>query len=71
MAGKTSKKQTKTVEKGNSNQKAAQILFAVFAIILILSMVLSAVANYYVRSRLVSFRLCGTALRAAIYFAHF
>ena len=46
MAGKTSKKQTKTVEKGNSNQKAAQILYAVFAIILILSMVLSAVANY-------------------------
>ncbi|HNC88120.1 MAG TPA: hypothetical protein PLN43_16660 [Anaerolineales bacterium] len=48
MAGKTSKtkKQGKPADQGNSNQRAAQILFAVFAVILILSMVLSAVANY-------------------------
>lgn len=36
----TNKKQPK------SQNKSAQILFAVFAVILILSMVLSAVANY-------------------------
>jgi hypothetical protein len=46
MTGKISKnkKQTKPVEK-NQN-RAAQIMFAMFAIILILSMVLSAVTTY-------------------------
>ena len=46
MTGKISKnkKQTKIVE--NKSNKTAQIMFAVFAIILILSMVLSAVTNY-------------------------
>ena len=38
------KKQTKTVE--NSQRRSAQILFALFAIILILSMVLSAVSKF-------------------------
>ncbi len=37
------KKQTKTTE--NGSQRTAQIFFAVFAIILILSMVLSAVSK--------------------------
>ncbi len=48
MAARTSKtkKQEKPADQGRPNQKAAQILFAVFAIILILSMVLSAIANY-------------------------
>ena len=51
MNGKISKttKQTKTtdVERATKRRvKSSQILFAVFAIILILSMVLSAVANY-------------------------
>lgn len=42
-----SKKQTKTLEESNSRrQRAAQIFFAVFAVILILSMVLSAVTNF-------------------------
>lgn len=47
MSGKISrnKKQTKAAENTRTN-KSAQILFAVFAILLILSMVLSAVANY-------------------------
>ncbi|MBI5945888.1 MAG: hypothetical protein HY864_16125 [Chloroflexi bacterium] len=47
MSGKISKnkKQTKIAENPRAN-KSAQILFAVFAILLILSMVLSAVANY-------------------------
>jgi len=46
MAGKISKnkKQTKTSEGGS--RKLAQILFAIFAIILILSMVLSAVTSF-------------------------
>jgi hypothetical protein len=46
MAGKNSKtkKQLKPVE--NAGRKSAQILFAVFAIILILSMLLSAVTNF-------------------------
>jgi heme/copper-type cytochrome/quinol oxidase subunit 2 len=46
MAGRISKnkKQSKTPE--NGNRRLAQILFAIFAIILILSMVLSAVTNY-------------------------
>jgi hypothetical protein len=39
-----SKKQTKTAE--NSQRRSAQILFAIFAVILILSMVLSAVTNF-------------------------
>jgi len=38
------KKQTRPIE--NTQRRAAQIMFAVFAIILILSMVLSAVTNY-------------------------
>jgi hypothetical protein len=49
MAGKISKKQTKTsdAERGTARkQRLAQILFAVFAILLILSMVLSAVTTY-------------------------
>ena len=48
MAGKTTKnkKQTKPVEKVNTSQRTAQIMFAIFAIILILSMVLSAVAKF-------------------------
>jgi hypothetical protein len=47
MTGKISrnKKQTKTTEPARSN-KSAQIMFAVFAIILILSMVLSAVSKF-------------------------
>jgi len=46
MSGKTTKnkKQAKTPE--NKSQKTAQIVFAIFAFILILSMVLSSVANY-------------------------
>ena len=49
MAGKNSKsqKQNKLMEDSVAKrQKTAQILFAAFAIILIISMVLSAVANY-------------------------
>jgi hypothetical protein len=54
MAGKISKtkKQNKTVRVStdvpprNGSQRAAQILFAIFAIILILSMVLSAVSKF-------------------------
>ena len=49
MAGKTqkNKKQDKSVEKMNANrQRTAQIFFAAFAIILILSMVLAAVKTY-------------------------
>ncbi len=51
MTGKISKtkKQTKTAEADRMTKrkvKSAQIFFAVFAIILILSMVLSAVTNY-------------------------
>ena len=49
MAGKNSKnkKQIKTTENKTVNQnKSAQILFAIFAVILILSMVLSATATY-------------------------
>jgi hypothetical protein len=46
MAGKNSKtkKQSKPVESGGN--RSAQILFAIFAIILILSMVLSAVSKF-------------------------
>jgi len=46
MAGKISKnkRQTKPAESGS--RKTAQILFAIFAIILILSMVLSAVTSF-------------------------
>jgi hypothetical protein len=46
MATKTSKakKQPKPVE--NAQKRSAQILFALFAIILILSMVLSAVSKF-------------------------
>jgi len=46
MPGKISKnkKQTKTVE--SSSKRSAQILFAIFAVILILSMVLSAVSKF-------------------------
>jgi len=46
MATKIQKtrKQTKPAE--NAQRRSAQILFAVFAIILILSMVLSAVTNF-------------------------
>jgi hypothetical protein len=43
MTGRT-KKQNKPAE--NTQRRSAQILFAIFAIILILSMVLSAVTNY-------------------------
>jgi len=49
MASKTSKnkKQIKAVEtKPASQNKAAQIVFAIFAFLLILSMVLSAVTTY-------------------------
>ena len=51
MAGKISKtkKQSKSVdaERGTTSQnKTAQIIFAIFAIILILSMVLSAVTSF-------------------------
>ncbi len=38
------KKQTKSTE--NGSKRAAQFLFAIFAVILILSMVLSAVSNF-------------------------
>lgn len=38
------KKQTKPVE--NASKRSAQIIFAIFAILLILSMVLSAVTTY-------------------------
>ena len=46
MSGKISKnrKQTKTIE--NGSQRTAQIIFAIFAVILILSMVLSAVSKF-------------------------
>jgi predicted nucleic acid-binding Zn ribbon protein len=46
MNGKTVKnrKQTKPVEK--TQNRSAQIMFAIFAILLILSMVLSAVTTY-------------------------
>ncbi len=41
------KKQTKTSETGTKRQnRSAQLLFAIFAIILILSMILSTFANY-------------------------
>jgi hypothetical protein len=49
MAGKNSKnkKTIKPAEKKTVNQnRSAQILFAIFAVILILSMVLSAVSNF-------------------------
>jgi uncharacterized membrane protein len=46
MAGKTTKKQNKLEESVAKRQKLAQILFAAFAIVLIISMVLSAVATY-------------------------
>ena len=49
MATKNSKnkKQNKTVEtKPNNQNRAAQIFFATFAIILILSMVLSAISKF-------------------------
>jgi len=39
------KKKTPTGEK-NGSQRAAQILFAIFAVILILSMVLAATSSY-------------------------
>jgi predicted nucleic acid-binding Zn ribbon protein len=50
MAGKNSKikKQPRTTEETNSRrQRATQIFFAVFAVILILSMVLSAVTTSF------------------------
>ena len=49
MAGKntkTPKSKTTMEEKVAKRQKAAQIMFAAFAIVLIISMVLSAVATY-------------------------
>ena len=47
MAGKNTKKQNKTMEENIAKrQKVAQIMFAAFAIVLIISMVLSAVATY-------------------------
>lgn len=48
MAGKSSKNNKQIeAERGTARkQRAAQILFAIFAIILILSMVLSAVTSY-------------------------
>lgn len=46
MAGKTQKKQNKMEESVARRQKLAQIMFAAFAIVLIISMVLSAVATY-------------------------
>lgn len=46
MAGKTPKKQNKLEESVARRQKLAQIMFAAFAIVLIISMVLSAVATY-------------------------
>ena len=49
MAGKNTKNQknkTTMEEKVARRQKAAQFLFAAFAIVLIISMVLSAVATY-------------------------
>jgi hypothetical protein len=46
MSGKAvkNKKQAKPME--NASKRSAQILFAIFAILLILSMVLSAVTTY-------------------------
>jgi len=48
MTGKISKnkKQTKPADAERGSKRAAQILFAIFAVILILSMVLSAVASF-------------------------
>ncbi|MCB0118450.1 MAG: hypothetical protein H6634_14800 [Anaerolineales bacterium] len=49
MAGKNSKtqKQVRSAEESVAKrQRTAQLMFAAFAIILIVSMVLSAVANY-------------------------
>lgn len=49
MAGKKIKNNKQTKATGNkpvNQNKSAQILFAIFAVVLILSMVLSAVANY-------------------------
>ncbi|MCB0100784.1 MAG: hypothetical protein H6635_14820 [Anaerolineales bacterium] len=47
MAGKTPKKQNKSIEASVAKrQKASQMMLAVFAIVLIISMVLSAVTTY-------------------------
>ena len=46
MAVKNTKKRKTSRVKPTSGQRTAQILFAVFALILILSMVLSAVAKF-------------------------
>jgi hypothetical protein len=46
MAGKNSKTKNQKKSPENRSQRSAQIFFAVFAIILILSMVLAAVSKY-------------------------
>jgi len=46
MAGKNSKIKKQPKSAVNGSRKSAQILFVIFAIILILSMVLSAVRNF-------------------------
>jgi predicted nucleic acid-binding Zn ribbon protein len=46
MATKTKNKKTSKLEDNTRQRRAAQIFFAIFALILILSMVLSAVAKY-------------------------
>jgi hypothetical protein len=46
MNGKTVKNKKSAKTQANPHQRAAQILFAIFAIILILSMVLSTVTNF-------------------------
>lgn len=47
MAGKNSKKQNRSVEETVAKrQKASQMMLAIFAIVLIISMVLSAVTTY-------------------------
>jgi hypothetical protein len=46
MSSKTVKNKKQTQPATNASQRSAQILFAVFAIILILSMVLSAISKF-------------------------
>ncbi|MBK8617241.1 MAG: hypothetical protein IPN96_09045 [Anaerolineales bacterium] len=46
MPGKSSKNKKQTKSPETTQNRTAQIVFAIFALILILSMVLSSVANY-------------------------
>jgi hypothetical protein len=46
MSGKIAKNRKQTKAPENRSQRTAQIIFAIFAVILILSMVLSAVSKF-------------------------